>query len=372
MEDSQDINFVQKGSQMDIEKIAVQAYYDCFANESRTVKTIKVKNVLPILSKASRGTSSDALLHVVNFEDNLGFAIISTSPYTTNLLAVSNQDNYDPTKDNDVEGFSTFIRCAERYVEISESYLFEPFDSIRPLINTSCLPKVRVLWGQRYPYGLQFTNGIAGCSNIATAQIMSYYKYPTTMQIHSSNTNYTLSLDWDEICLHKKTDTDCNESDCAATHNMIGTFIRQIGRDNDSDDYSTDQGTSTFSFNVLNSLRAHGYYCSPWSHFSNFDYKTYLRNDYLIFISGGTWDEIGHDWIMDGFKVLLPTLNSQSQSSHTYCHYNWGADGRYNGYFLEGVFCLTDAYQYDNEVGNDSYDYRYRVYCSAVKPNNNY
>lgn len=370
-DDISDLSNIRKFSQQEIKDIAIKAYFDCFIQNSRQNTKVEIKEVLPVANRQHRSFHQDTLMYVVNFEDDLGFAIVSSSPYTTPLLGISDQGNYDPSRDVDCGNFEVFMTNAENYV--TNAFVREPvlIDSLAPpLVFPNCPPKLHVSWGQEFPYGKDFRNGTAGCSNIATAQIMSYFKYPQTMVIKNGKSNYTLSLDWDEICLHKKTDTDCNEHNATATHNTIGAFIRQIGRDNFSDDTESD-ATYTDDINALRSLHLNGYYCSSWQSFSFFDYKNYLDNDYLVYLQGYTtrYYEEGHDWIMDGYKVLSTLSYGPPLRLNTYCHYNWGADGRYNGYFLDGVFCVSNAFQYDNETGSSTIDFRYDVRCSAVKPN---
>lgn len=367
--ESDDVLCSNNSSKLSMEDIAIQAYYDCFAQETRSISKLTVKNVIALKRNNHRSVSSNPLLYVVNFEDSLGFAIISNSPNTTPVIGISNSANFDPTEDIESDSFEYFLQNAENYVSISSTNDFGIGDEPLQPIITACSPKINVLWGQRSPYGSHFQNGIAGCSNIATAQIMSYFKYPSSMQIQDGNTTYTLNLDWDEICLHKKNITDCCEEDAISTHNTISTFIRQIGRDNLSDD-SGANATSTWDYNALRSLIKNNYRRSSTLPFSSIDYKNYLNNDYLIYMSGADYNGQGHDWVMDGYKVLYTRLSvSPVLISKTYCHYNWGANGKYNGYFLEGVFCISDAYQYDGEVGNETRDYQYGVYCTAVKPN---
>lgn len=342
-------------------EIAQSAYTDCFLKNSRGLLKIEVESVDVIKSKSNRSSNETPLLYIVNFTDSLGFAIVSASENTIPLLGISDCGTYNEYDIDKNSNFEYFMNYVYDYAENADIVIIPPV--IR--IPTECAPKLEVLWGQNSPYGDDFRNGIAGCSNIATAMIMSYFKQPQTMSIHDGEYNYNLYLDWKEICKHKKTGTYCNENNAVSVHNQISKFIRQIGRDNYSNDYGS-TGTSTDFDYVLNSLIANGYTCSPFANFSDFSYKTYLNSNYLVYVSGVTNTNLGHDWIMDGYKTMVQLQNNGLPVIHNYCHYNWGAEGRYNGYFLDGIFDITNAYQYDGEIGPRSYNFNCGVVCSAI------
>lgn len=355
-------NTVKLRSQEEAISIAQDAYATFNTKESRNGKKIAIaKNGVSVVKgRSSRGLANDTLMFVVNFEDSLGFALVSANTNALPLIGIAESGYYDPEEPGDDENFNFFMECASAYLANNN----EP-SSITPsgpivILPMEVAPKIPVLWGQGSPYGDAIGNRTAGCANTATAQIMAYFKQPQHIVLtyfHGTYYNPTLDLDWDLMIQHKQTPNLCNEDEVHTAHNMIRNLFAQIHEVNNS--YPSGSATGTDPENCYNSLNYYGYTCTEPRSFSNVNYRNYLSNNYVLYAIGfSTYSSGGHAWIMDGYKTIVPT---------TYCHYNWGWDGSNNGYFAANVFDTTAAYSFDgSNDGLHDYNFNRNVTLSAV------
>lgn len=140
----------------------------------------------------TRGDSncSDSLIYVFNFENDEGFALVSASKNTEGLLAVTEQGHCNPETPSGIEGFDMFIDMAKIYVNNSSELKYrDPIDTlvnmnvVDSIINITVGPHLSVRWGDANPEGENFNNGKAGCTNVAMAQILTYFNYPTQINL---------------------------------------------------------------------------------------------------------------------------------------------------------------------------------------------
>lgn len=154
--------------------------------------------------KTTRSTASlpDTLFYVFNFTGNNGFAVVSALSSTEGLIAVTEEGDFQSSlKEN--PGFSFMMDRAKDYLTRGN------FDPVIEPIDTTLIqsvgPRISVAWGQNYPEGNLFYNGISGCTNTAIAQILTYYMYPSSIIYSENGTNENVSLQWSEIKKHKRT-----------------------------------------------------------------------------------------------------------------------------------------------------------------------
>ena len=146
------------------------------------------------LKTRANSNSNDTLMYVFNFEDNQGFAIVSASKETEGLIAVTESGSYDPSTSSNIDGFNIYMDMAKEYIQNSmlqangERLAPTPFrrDSL-VYHHNKFGPYINVYWGQTHPEGEFCPNGVAGCSITATAQIMSYYQTPTSIDLTYEN-----------------------------------------------------------------------------------------------------------------------------------------------------------------------------------------
>lgn len=246
-------------------------------------------------------------------------------------------------------------------------------------------PKVSVQWGQTGVEGVFCPNGVAGCSNVAMAQIMSYFCYPSQISINYEGATITSqNLNWNLMKTHKI--DHVHNSSCQATndaHTAIGQLHRQLGKMNLST-YDSNS-TSTYATNVRNSFQNLGYTVSTLKNYSNEDFNSQIKDGKLMYMRGtreysdsstGNTLYSGHGWVVDGTLQLIihesewtryidetvwNLLMDNGTRSSNYIHVNWGWDGNCNGYFSAGVWASNRGFMYDNGVGfNNNTDRNYK------------
>lgn len=311
---------------------------------------------------------NDTLIYVINFENNKGFALISAAKNTEGLLAITEKGHCNVNERSNNPGFEMFIKLAKEYVTNAYKRLFrDPSDTLISInvvetdVNTVVGPYISTKWGKFHPEGEEFNNNDAGCTNVAMVQIMSYYNYPTQIDLTYNNSGM-LNLNWNAMKTHYlgyHFVSDCGDS---TTHSMISKLIRQIAEHNHSNDSSNETTTNTFTyagptFSIL------GYNTSNWENYGKTFIQNQLNMNHLILIKGHDPDSpssSGHTWALDGYKILGTisyfykkigngpwVLDEIVDGTIHYNHFNWGYYGSNNGYFSDNVFNLQSYYELD-------------------------
>ena len=350
------------------------------SSERRIDKSDSKIYMKTFVSRSSSDITNDTLMYVFNFADNEGFAIVSASKKTDALIAVTEKGHYMPGVPSGIDGFDEFMELAEKYViRGSGAHLpTGPNDSIMSVnviteeIDTIVGPYITVCWGYSHPEGELCPNLIAGCTNIAMAQVMSYYQYPSVLDITYPDADVTLqALDWTAINSHGANHLKSNCPNLII-HKAISRMIRQIGHLTNSS-YASTTGTSTSLYSIPPAIAALGYCGGTITDYSDHYIRSQLNNNRLLLVTGCSSDGNGHTWNLDGYKYYLRVdycyqsigngpwiLSEIITTEHHYNHFNWGYYGENNGYYNSGVFNIALGIQYDGttneQTGNYSYD----------------
>ena len=123
----------------------------------------------------------DTLMYAINFADNQGFALVAADKRTSPVLAIIDEGsfNVDSLSEDKDEGFLAFIDNAinmEKEDIQNYSAQTRSMQTNGYVVNTIYSPILHTKWEQQDVYGQYCPNGIAGCTVIATAQILSYFK----------------------------------------------------------------------------------------------------------------------------------------------------------------------------------------------------
>lgn len=325
--------------------------------------------------KATTRSEEDTLFYVVNFADSTGFALVdadTTSP--TPLIAVTEQGNYTPGEVTNT-GFDMYVDLLALKPNPGDTIVIgtpnpelierrEIEDYYTDWVARG--PFVHVKWGQGSPYNLYCLDSLdrtcpAGCIAIAVAQIFSSHCHPTTFTVtfNDSSTNYF--VDWMTVNSHIGGPTGTGCSSICTDHQDMQYLIREIGEQVDMD--YTPNASGAYSSDVYNVLS----YFSYDYNFGMLSYNyTLARNDLnlgLPLYMAGSRSGGAHAWVLDGYKershIYRVTnyyysgrteLVENTVTDYKYLHINWGWDGMNNGYFAEGVFSITEAYEYDTNV----------------------
>ncbi len=343
-------------------------------------RKVKSTEIYVAKSATRSAENTEVSFYLINYEDNEGFAMVSTDSRATPVYAYSDEGNLTPEDletnpalqifmDGSVEQYQIEVAS---YIDIYEPIIW-PDSANRDILR---LPIVEyngglyyedyrmeevikpalltTYWLQYSPYGNYCPNGVAGCGPIAAAQIMAYYKYPAKFNNHLYN--------WDAMTA---TSTLLSGTTGAAN---AATLIWDIGIDADAkyNEYENpeDNDTSTKIVDIKKTFRNFGYSCG---HPASYDINRIMSNINAgkpLYIRGDNGGTSGHAWVIDGYHNQTFSVtyyytyepydfyDSYVSSSRTYLHYNigWGdnssAQTHNNGYYLASNF----MYNQDIEI----------------------
>lgn len=154
----------------------------------------------------------DTLMYAINFADNQGFALVAADKRTSPVLAIIDEGsfNVDSLSEDKDEGFLAFIDNAinmEKEDIQNYSAQTRSMQTNGYVVNTIYSPILHTKWEQQDVYGQYCPNGIAGCTVIATAQILSYFKNIGHVNWAYNGTIGSSDLHWDKII------SDCDSHD---------------------------------------------------------------------------------------------------------------------------------------------------------------
>ena len=221
-----------------------------------------------------------------------------------------------------------------------ESLTYEQPTSLDPDIPTTMLtlpvsvstdtlmaPMVKVKWHQGAPFNMYAPNSVAGCTPIAIAQVMSYYKYPNELDITYPNaTTRHTNLDWNDIIDHTGSHGD-NCSICV----QCGLLTRQIGHYCRAS-YAIGK---TVAAPYVEFIRDLGYFGIHYDDYAFQPIIESINNNHPCIISGFRGNS-GHTWIIDGYYERTTISNTYMVSGltrelyrvtkdiDTYFHFNYG------------------------------------------------
>lgn len=334
-----------------------------FGSETRTVSIPKVReHYVYKPSPLTRNVTDtvDVAFHVINFENEQGFAIISADKRAVPVYAYSEEGNinlYDAVEES---GWGDFMDMAgEHYVSTLAMELppfINPQDSVIggpdygdiPLLAVDYLNGVRcrirttdtyynygtrlsTLWSQYSPYNYYYPNianpfagyegrAAAGCAPVAIGQIMAFHEFPLSYQGFTFN--------WDLI-KSKQSYSQNEQTDASLNTALLLRCIADLG--NAGYGILTSMGTN----GMLEALEAMGYQASVASYTSDILKESFRINNSPIIIGGITNNDYGHVWIVDEYRRVYTVdtyyydeppydIYYEDSSSHEYFHCNWG------------------------------------------------
>ena len=350
-----------------------------FYTRSSIERTVSLNGITVIKEPCTRtdeeGFNSDTLMYIINYEDNQGFAVVSANRATGALLAVTESGEYSSGNMVENPGFNDYIERAKAYIRYTNSTILKHPGLNNPevpeatIVISAISPLIQTHWGQGEPAGDYCSNRKSGCAALAIAQIMGYYKYPTSISLTFPEADTTVQvLTWDSLYLHKLSDlyhnlpsdfpnNYCTATDSASVHRAIGRLCRQLGHRMNST-YNTNPliSTSTYIDSIIPCLNTYNYACSNWLPYDSACSKQPLEDGHPLIVTGSFKHQFPtdpyHAWIIDGYATASVDrflLNGDTEHINDlyYPHINWGWDGYYDGFYLENVF--------DFEIVNKDY-----------------
>lgn len=362
--------------------IAEKASNDFAKKVSRATissKKADCSNIEVIRNKQSRSVNNglDTLMYIIPYADNDGFAVVSANPATEGLIAYIEHGSYEEREK--VEGFNSYMNSAINYIIDPDRPIKRPgFKQYKLTKDTLSIvgvaPKLEVAWGQEDIEGALTPHGIAGCSIVAMAQIMSYFERPigTTITFDGAPCSY-ISIDWNDIKAHKGKHSYFSCTASAQAETNLSLLMRQLGELCHSD-YSQFE-TSTRTSEVRGTFIGKGYYISADMNYSGTNFYNDLSQNKLIYFWGQNNNSEGHSFVIDGVMTYYLRLREweapygsdiwtcilDEREEKTYLHINWGWHGDCNGYFSKGVFDARYANHYDysntNNISSSTFNF---------------
>lgn len=331
-----------------------------------------IANVKIGYGATSRSGAADTLFYSVNLANDGGFVLVSAPTAAEPVLAYVENGSYDPAQTTDNPGFNMFIEKSKEYISISS---IEPGSPGGPVpvkkpytLVRNADPKLNIKWGQYFPEGKLFDNGICGCVHTAMAQILSYFEQPTSLKLtYPGHDKNSIDLNWLDIKKHKTSFPNeflyrSHLQDCEASeesHDALSYLCKELRYRNNTDSLS---GSAAFSFqaNLTYKTLLPNKTVTPYSSFSEDCFSTLIScmvsNKAVAHFRGEEWldDKINaHAWVCEGgrhyeYHSEIYFANGEEDVRNTYYFYfNWGWNGALNGYFLGNVYDTTKGVQKD-------------------------
>ena len=368
------------------EQALEKALYAIYGDKQTRAQNIRVKEHHEYVAHKATyndGDSIDVRFHVINFDNNAGFALVSADNRTTPIYAFSNTGSLDLENAIKNTGIKEFMDGAAKLFREElrgnpgGGLIPIPIDSVpdfmlSPIVsynNVDCYAYsthstfespilTNTEWNQCHPYNAACPyvenpkigyNGkaAAGCATIATAQIIAYHQYPSSFN--------GITFDWNAITAVPYYNPYCNLTPAAES---IAQFVYQVAV---SLNVVFGVTSSCSTLDTYNTLQSWGYATSQISEFNIQNIKSSLINGWPVYCRGES-STVGHAWVIDSYRknthkttyyeVAPPHVIAGIQASDTYYyHCNWGWGGTYNGYFYGGAFNTNvGSFNNDNQI----------------------
>ena len=228
-------------------------------------------------------------------------------------------------------------------------------------------PLLRTKWGQEAPFNNNFpmkASGLfrcpAGCTTIATAQIMYHNRRPNAIN--------GMYIDWNLISQYE---FDYENPSNSATIELAN-FIYQVaeGVDSEYNEGNDILGTGSNINLVKSLLSASGYLNVTKSNYSLSSIITMVSTHLLpVYISGtSTNSNEGHAWVIDGCNIykiehwernfqteFIYTDSIESVDEYNLVHCNYGYNANCDGYYTSRIFdtrVMREYYLFEPDYGD--------------------
>ncbi|MDR0619051.1 MAG: C10 family peptidase [Bacteroidales bacterium] len=336
--------------------------------KSRRRSSASVDNVIVLgkdglNNKNKKSHGNDTLLYIVEFEDDMGCAVLSADyRIGIDVFAITDRGSLLDHQEPPISMIDTSIFINEdgyedyycygasigssllnniQIVAIQRRDLLDPVDHLNGAIGTTIKtivrPLLKTLWQQYSPFNNKCPKfgayrAPAGCVAIALAQIMAYHEYPT-----NPLANQPSSWNWTGVKEIYKLGTLSPSlySGSEIDRNSVATFVHDIGEDCNMT-YSIGGSGATF-YRAKQCLKHYGYknvhatYCETgFSTNENNKIINSLNNGCPVYMRGRNKSG-GHAWVIDGYIHRI-TIDGK----YLY-HCNFGWSGEDNGYYVAEI-----------------------------------
>lgn len=313
--------------------------------DTRKVQSVQVVNHFA-KTRSLEGNSINSSLYIVSYENNRGFAVVSSDKRLQPIYAVSDSGSLDIRDTITNKGLALFFQGVQTEISRASSdspIIFEGAD------GQSCIAKVQVApllgssvrkWGQQEPYNLYCPKisgetAFVGCASVACGLIMSYYMWPKNIT-QLDYGYYKVDLPW------RSMKNGGNNDKVAFLFHFLGTpklLNMKYGVDHTI-------GSVARLDSIMPTFQKMGYLePDKFKLFASGDVCDILdkakngvsQNDGTgpILVAAATTKKKGaHIWIIDGYAKNPVDREDGSVLKKTLFHCVWGYnDGLNNGYF---------------------------------------
>lgn len=334
---------------------------------ARNVKS--VDNIKGRVATRSNGNNSG--YYLINYDDNQGFAIVSSYKCDNPVFAFSNEGNLNLSDTASNLGLAAYLNSLPDNSVQGTGGDPNPTGSDSIVTNTMRLFAEPLLtqtvqdWDQTtYPMKSPGSSHDANCVAVACAQIMSFYEHPKKYDgtvidwqgikngTNKSQSNWLIS----QLGLAKNLNIGIEDNDCYPEETLNQT-LSNFGYTSSGSWLYTSSNSITDAMYVNNERRP------MWCRVI-IDTDSTGRPKYY------------HVFCIDGFLRIIeecyPSNNPDSkwtQSDDTYFHVVWGYGRNGNGYFrINGSHIGGEAYQWDTTTPRYWGPYQSLLFITGMLP----
>lgn len=228
-----------------------------------------------------------------------------------------------------------FQEIVENHGIVSKFNLDVPVESTiierTSVVDTTMPPLITTCWHQQYPFNIYapaVANKKAGCTPVAIAQIMAYFRYPSLISLTFPDAPRDfLECSWDLQANH----ASFHDHDCIYCNNN-GLLLREIGQLC----HAVYSSGGTAAWPHVRYLECLGYTGSESSSFDYTEIMDSLSTGYPSILCGYDDNNNGHTWVVDGYNtqtITEITYFVSKKSRREFCrtiyvgtclHFNYG------------------------------------------------
>lgn len=307
----------------------------CTANiKTKTLETLSLNRTF---------TKGDVpLFYVFNLGNDGGFILISADSRTMPILGYSLSGKFDTEVMPD--GLKVLLESyeSELSVLVEDSTYTQVFSNLTTKgLPFQTGPYLTTKWGQGAPYNYLFSKYNAGCTNVAGAQIMNFYKWPLDF------------VTWD-ILLDDYLNQPFTDNEKIEVSRLLQK-CRKVFHVVDSNGLNSSERILTA---LTTKLKYNGklifkknYTNKEWAEIMMAEIKA-GRVVYYFALRNAEPEPLGHSFVLDGIYAV-----NENAFSSLY-HINWGWNGTYDGfYYLTNLKPdnKPNSYNIDNRAIIDLY-----------------
>ena len=341
-----------------IDATSARAAANTFLKQQTSLRSVATADLKLVHAEASKAITGANDYYAFNITGG-GFVIVAGEDRAHPILGYSDRGHLD--FNNLPDNFKALLRGYKEEIEFLQIH---PELVVKPAVQstkaTGVAPLIKSTWGQEEPYDWQCPvyQGeycVVGCVATAMAQVMYYWKYPTSCDAISSyycydigqtipalpatSFNYSLMLpsychwDWDLSELIQDTYTDAQAQEVAKLGRYCGQAV-DMG-------YSP-EGSGAYTWSQLSAMKDFGFSSdardverSSWwgTSYSTAEWESMIKEELdlgrPILYSANDPSAGGHAFICDGY-------NAEGKF-----HFNFGWYGTCDGWYVSTALNMT-------------------------------